>query len=61
MVVPNSPWTVSPDIIQSRCGWSPLEGHTFHWKVVQTYCNGHLIFDNGRFDENSRGEQLSFR
>ncbi|MCR4853578.1 MAG: dihydroorotase [Prevotella sp.] len=61
MVAPNSPWTVSPDIIQSRCGWSPLEGHTFHWKVVQTYCNGHLIFDNGRFDENSRGEQLSFR
>ena len=61
VVNPHDPWTVTTDVIQSRCGWSPLEGHTFQWKVVQTYCNGNLIFDHGRFDENARGEQLLFR
>ena len=61
VVNPHDPWTVTTDVIQSRCGWSPLQGHTFQWKVVQTYCNGNLIFDHGRFDENARGEQLLFR
>ena len=61
VVNPHDPWTVTTDVIQSHCGWSPLEGHTFQWKVVQTYCNGNLIFDHGRFDENARGEQLLFR
>ena len=61
IVRPNAPWTVTPDIIQSRCGWSPMEGRTFQWRVEQTFCNGRRIFNQGVFDDDSRGEPLLFR
>ena len=61
IVKPKSPWTVTPDVIQSKCGWSPMEGQTFDWQVRQTFCNGRLIYDQGLFDENSRGEAVRFR
>ncbi len=56
-----NPWTVTKDIIQSKCGWSPLEGHTFRWKVEHTFCNGNHVYNNGRFDTESRGEEITFR
>jgi dihydroorotase len=61
IVKPNAPWTVSEEMIQSRCKWSPMTGHTFNWKVCHTFCNGRHIFDNGRFDHESQGEAISFR
>ncbi len=61
LVKPNSPWTVAKECIQSKCGWSPMEGHTFQWQVRTTICNGHIIYNNGAFDTNSRGEALEFR
>ena len=61
IVRPNDPWTVTADCIQSKCGWSPLEGRTFNWRVVHTFCNGRHVFDNGRFDASCRGEEISFR
>lgn len=61
MVRPDSPWTVTRDIIQSKCGWSPMEGHTFGWKVVTTICNGNVVYNDGWFDTGSRGEALQFR
>ncbi len=61
VVKPHSPWTVTTASIQSKCGWSPLEGHTFDWQVRQTFCNGQLVYDNGRFDGESRGEEIAFR
>ena len=61
IVSPNNPWILTPDCIQSKCGWSPLEGHTFNWKVMNTFCNGHHLFNQGVFDETYRGEALAFR
>ena len=61
IVSPNNSWTLTSDCIQSKCGWSPLEGHTFNWKVVHTFCNGHQLFNQGVFDETYRGEALAFR
>jgi len=61
IVSPNNPWILTPDCIQSKCGWSPLEGHTFNWKVMHTFCNGHHLFNQGVFDETYRGEALAFR
>ncbi|MBR7086668.1 MAG: amidohydrolase family protein, partial [Prevotella sp.] len=52
------PWTVTRDIVQSKCAWSPLEGESLRWRVEQTFCNGKIIFDHGEFDENSRGEEI---
>ena len=61
LVKNDEPWTVTTDCIQSKCGWSPMEGHTFQWQVRTTICNGHIIYNNGAFDSNSRGEELQFR
>ena len=61
LVKPQSPWTVDKDCIQSKCGWSPMVGHTFQWQVRTTMCNGHIIYNNGAFDNESRGEELRFR
>ena len=61
VVRPDTPWTVTEDIIQSKCGWSPLTGHTFNWRVMHTFCNGRHIFDDGRFDTSVRGEEVLFR
>ena len=61
IVRPQSPWTVTQDNIQSKCGWSPMEGHEFLWRVEQTICNGHLIYNKGVFDATCRGEELAFR
>ena len=61
VVRPDTPWTVTEDCIQSKCGWSPMTGHTFNWRVEHTFCNGRHILDNGRFDAFCRGEEVLFR
>ena len=61
IVRPHTAWTVQKEIIQSKCGWSPMEGHEYQWQVEQTICNGHLIYNKGEFDEVYRGEELTFR
>ena len=55
------PWTVTDDCIQSKCGWSPMKGHRFSWHVCQTVSNGQVIYNNGAFDDTSRGEAIMFR
>ena len=61
IVRPKSPWTVTPEVIESKCGWSPMEGHTFQWRVEQTICNGHLVYNNGVVDRQYIGQPLTFR
>ena len=61
IVRPHSPWTLTPDVIQSRCGWSPLEGHTFAWRVAATLCNGHLVYNHGVVDRDYIGQPVVFR
>ncbi|MBQ8656126.1 MAG: dihydroorotase [Prevotella sp.] len=55
-----TPWTVTPEVIQSKCGWSPMEGHTYQWRVERTLCNGHTVYDNGSVVADSRGEEILF-
>lgn len=54
-------WTVTGDTVRSKCGWSPMEGHTYDWRVVKTICNGQVVYDDGTFYDNIRGEQVMFR
>lgn len=56
----NNPWKVSNDNILYKCKWSPFEGTTFKSKVIKTFINGNLVYDNGNFDETNKGERLSF-
>lgn len=60
LVRPNTSWEVTVDKIISKCGWSPLEGHTFKWKVEKTFANGHLIYNDSIVDDTYRGEELRF-
>lgn len=55
-------WTVTAGCIKSRCGWSPMEGKTFHSKVMKTFVNGTLVYDNDGDRVNSlhRGQALIF-
>ena len=54
-------WQLTRENILSKCGWSPLEGRTFDWRVMKTFINGHQIYDhtNG-VDDAYRGEALRF-
>ena len=54
------PWKVTKDCILSKCGWSPLEGHTFNWRVERTLCNGHTVYQNGKVDASYIGEEIRF-
>jgi len=56
----NSEWTVSKDNLLYKCGWSPLEGTTFQTKIKQTFVNGNLVFDNGAFFEEEKGQEIEF-
>ncbi|MCB0621668.1 MAG: amidohydrolase family protein, partial [Saprospiraceae bacterium] len=54
-------WTVGPENILYKCGWSPLSGHRFRGKVEHTIVSGHLAWSKGKFDERKWGERLTFR
>ncbi len=55
------PWVVSKDVIESKCEWSPLEGHTFRWKVEHTLCNGHEVYGQQGVDRSYIGQKVAFR
>ena len=61
LIRPNTGWTVTHDIIQSRCGWSPMEGHMYLWRIERTLCNGHTVFNQGRVDTSYIGHPVAFR
>jgi len=56
----NEPWQVQKSNILYHCGWSPFEGNTFQSKVIKTFVNGHLAYDQGKFDESQKGMRMSF-
>jgi dihydroorotase len=61
IVRPHVPWKVSKDTILSKCGWSPMEGHEFQWRVEHTFCNGHHVCQNGTVDRSYVGQPVIFR
>lgn len=60
LVSKGAPWQVTKDIIQSRCGWSPLEGTTLSWHVEKTYVNGNLVWDGKEVNPSVLGEAATF-
>lgn len=61
LVRPNDKWTVTEETIQSKCKWSPLEGHTFSWKVSMTFVNGRRVYSGGEIDDSCHGQALRFQ
>lgn len=52
--------TVSKENILYKCGWSPFEGTTFSSTITHTFVNGNLMYENGDFNEEIKGERLIF-
>ena len=61
LVRPDAGWTVTKDVIQSKCGWSPMENHMYLWRVERTICNGHTVYNQGRVDTSYIGQPVAFR
>ncbi len=55
------PLTVHKNNLLYKCGWSPFEGHTFKSSIAKTFVNGHLVYDDGKFDESVLGHRMTFK
>lgn len=60
IVRPHAPWTVTADIIESKCRWSPMEGHEYQWRVERTLCNGQTVYADGVVNDAVIGEEIRF-
>jgi dihydroorotase len=60
IVRPHAPWTVTADIIESKCRWSPMEGHEYQWRVERTLCNGQTVYADGVMNDTVIGEEIRF-
>ncbi len=60
LVNPDKAWTVCPENIFYKCGWSPFEGTTFSHQVSKVFVNGELAYDRGEVKKHVRGNQLNF-
>ena len=60
LVDPDKSWTVDRSNVIAKCGWSPFEGTEFSHTVTHTFVNGVLAYENGRINEDVRGERLLF-
>lgn len=60
LVNPDKKWTVCPENIIYKCGWSPFEGTEFSHQVSKTFVNGQLAYDRGEIKKEVRGKRLEF-
>ncbi len=56
----NNHWRVNHENILYKCKWSPFEGQLFSSKIVKTFVNGNLVYDNGHFNEANKGKRIQF-
>lgn len=61
LVNPNAEWIVQDSDILSKCGWSPMEGQSFHHQIEYTFCNGNKVYQQGTVIDSSVGQPLEFR
>jgi dihydroorotase len=56
----NKQWKVTTENILYKCQWSPFEEQQFKRKIVKTFVNGTLVYDETVFNESSNGKRLKF-
>ncbi|MBC7411809.1 MAG: dihydroorotase [Bacteroidia bacterium] len=56
----NNAWKVTPENILYKCKWSPFENQMFKSKIIKTFVNGNLVFNNNIFNESKKGNRLKF-
>lgn len=52
---------ITNEKVYYKCGWTPYDGTTTHTQVTHTFVNGNIVYENGQFHEESRGEKLRFQ
>lgn len=60
IVNPSLPWSVKPENILYKCGWSPFEGFTFKSRITHTFVNGELVYNNFKVKDTKAGKRLLF-
>lgn len=60
VTVSKTPFTLSSENIACKCGWSPLEGHTFPYSVSDTFVNGTKVVSGGRLTGMTDSRRLTF-
>lgn len=55
-----NPWLVDKDNLLYKCKWSPFEGQEFKSQITHTIINGNIIYENGVFNESTKGQRLTF-
>ncbi|MFN5774474.1 dihydroorotase [Flavobacterium sp.] len=60
LVNPKASWTVTKENVLYKCGWSPMEGTTFHHQVTHTFVNGTLAYEKGTVHPIPAGKRLLF-
>lgn len=51
---------ITKDSLYYKCGWSPLEGHTFPAAIEKTFVNGHPVYGKNGIDDSKKGMRLQF-
>ena len=55
-----NPYKVNSNNILYKCGWSPMEGHTFQSTITHTFINGALVYENGTIHQIRNAKPLKF-
>jgi dihydroorotase len=60
LIDPNNTWRASKTNTLYKCGWSPFEDYQFKSKILKTFVNGKLVYNDGHFDSLEIGKRLLF-
>ncbi|WP_369617660.1 dihydroorotase [Flavobacterium sp. CFS9] len=60
IVNPSLPWSVKPENIVAKCGWSPFENFTFKSRITHTFVNGEMVYNNFKVKDIRAGKRLLF-
>jgi len=61
LVDPQQSHRITDDTELSKCGWTPYDGLEIPVRVTHTFVNGNLVYENGFFHAENRGERLLFK
>jgi len=56
----NNCWEVNSGNLLYKCQWSPFENQLFKSKIMKTFVNGHLVYNDGMINETKSAKRLSF-
>lgn len=60
LIDPNASYPIRNEEVHYKCGWTPYNGTILHSQVTHTFVNGNLVFENGVFHEEIKGEKIHF-